>query len=342
MLVRRVRTLANSALDALGRRVRLIADSTLVLTLFVILWGAVVRATGSGAGCGAHWPMCNGEVVPQSPSVATLIELTHRVTSGSAMVPVVLLVLGARRAFRAGHFARRAAGWSLFFMITEALIGAGLVLYEKVAHDQSIDRGAWMAAHLCNTLLLLGALGLTSWAVRRAEPPRFEVRGRAAALLFTALGSMMLVGVTGAIAALGDTLFPSATLAEGIRRDFESSAHLWLQLRVLHPFVATAAALHLLITAASFLRGSDERTRRLAVQVGFGAVTQVAIGVVNLLLAAPIAMQLIHLLAADLLWLALVGLTASALSSGAQARQPAISFQTSTMQATTSTTTTKT
>jgi heme a synthase len=330
----------------LARRIRLIADSALVITLFVIVWGAVVRATGSGAGCGAHWPMCNGEVVPQSPSVATLIELTHRVTSGFSMIPVLLLVLGTRRAFPVGHLARRAAAWSLFFMIIEALIGAGLVLYEKVAHDQSIDRGAWMAAHLCNTLLLLGALGLTTWAVRRTEPPRIEVRGRAAVLLFTALGSMMLVGVTGAIAALGDTLFPSATLAEGMRRDFEGAAHLWLQLRVLHPFVASATALHLLIVAASFLKSADEPTRRLAVQVGFGAVIQVALGVINLLLAAPIAMQLIHLVAADLLWLALVGLTASALSSSALpgdgTSDQAISFQTSTMQATTSTTTTKT
>ncbi|NUO53602.1 MAG: heme A synthase [Polyangiaceae bacterium] len=331
----------------LARRIRFVADSTLVMTLVVILWGAFVRASGSGAGCGAHWPMCNGEVVPRAPSIQTLVELTHRLTSGLALVLVVVLLIATRLAFRAGHLARKAAGWSLFFMITEALIGAGLVLYEKVAHDQSIDRGAWMAAHLCNTLLLLGALGLTSWAVRRTDPPRIEVRGRAAILLLTALGSMMLVGVTGAIAALGDTLFPSATLAEGIRRDFEGSAHLWLQLRVLHPFVASAAALHLLIVAASFLRRPDESTRRLAAQVGFGAVTQVALGVVNLLLAAPIPMQIVHLLAADLLWLALVGLTASALSSGAlstgaEAAQPAISFQTSAMQATTSTTTTKT
>jgi heme A synthase len=330
----------------LARRVRLIADSTLVMTLVVILWGAFVRASGSGAGCGAHWPTCNGEIVPRAPSVQTLVELTHRLTSGLALLLVVVMLFAALAAFRAGHLARKAAGWSLFFMITEALIGAGLVLYEKVAHDQSIDRGAWMAAHLCNTLLLLGALGLTSWAVRQSDPPRLELRGRAAVLLFTALGSMMLVGVTGAIAALGDTLFPSATLAEGIRRDFDGSAHLWLQLRVLHPFVASAAALHLLIVAASFLRAPDERTRRLAAQVGFGAVTQVALGVVNLLLAAPIAMQIIHLLAADLLWLALVGLTASALSSAAASRggspAQAISFQTSTMQATTSTTTTKT
>jgi heme A synthase len=327
------------------RRVRLIADSTLVVTLVVILWGAYVRASGSGAGCGAHWPMCNGEIVPRAPTMQTLVELTHRITSGAALLLVLALAFAAR-SFPVGHLARRAAGWSVFFMITEALIGAGLVLYEKVAKDQSLDRGAWMAAHLVNTLFLLAALGLTSWAVRHTVSPRIVARGRAAVLLATALVSMLAVGVSGAIAALGDTLFPSASLAEGVARDFSPTAHLWLQLRIVHPFLAAATALHLVIVAATFSRAADASTRRFATQVGMGAALQVAIGIINLLLAAPIFMQIVHLLAADLLWLALVWLTASALR-GAQgepsaAREPqAISLQTSTMQATTSTMTTK-
>ena len=50
----------------------------LAYNVAVILWGAVVRATSSGAGCGDHWPLCNGVVLQSNPRLATLIELAHR------------------------------------------------------------------------------------------------------------------------------------------------------------------------------------------------------------------------------------------------------------------------
>ncbi len=324
----------------LARRARLFADTTLVFNIGVILWGAFVRASGSGAGCGSHWPTCNGEVLPQAASTKTLIELTHRATSGLALLLVIATFFFVRRAFAAGHLARRAAGWSVFFILGEAALGAGLVLYEKVAHDTSHDRALWMSAHLVNTLFLLGALGLVSWAVRRPLSPVLAFGGRAAVLLLTAIGSMVLIGVTGAVAALGDTLFPARNLAEGLRQDLDPSAHLFVQLRVFHPFVASAGAVHLLIVAGTFARAASAETRRFATQVGFGAALQVAIGVINLLLAAPVALQLVHLLVADLLWLALIGLTASALSS--PSAQAASSRQTSHAHASTSTATTNT
>lgn len=320
------------------RRARILADATLVYTLGVILWGAFVRATGSGAGCGSHWPMCNGEVVPRAPSVETLIELTHRVTSGLSLVAVVLTFFAVRRALPAGHLARRASGWSVALMVVEAALGAGLVLFEKVAGDTSHTRAVWMGAHLINTTLLIGAMGLVSWAVRR-DAPVLERSHRASLLLFSALGAMLAVGVTGAIAALGDTLFPARSLAEGLTQDLDPSSHLFVQLRFIHPFVACAGALHLLIVAATFARSTDPSIRRFAMQVGLGAATQVSIGIINLVLAAPVAMQLLHLLAADVLWLSLVGLTASVLAT--PAAQPS-SRQTSHAQAATSTITTNT
>ena len=298
------------------RRARILADTTLVFTLAVILWGAFVRATGSGAGCGSHWPMCNGQVVPRAPSIETVIELTHRVTSGLSLLLVVALFLVVRGVFAAGHLARRAAGWSVALMLVEAALGAGLVLFEKVAGDKSHSRVLWMGAHLVNTTLLVGAIGLVCWAVRRTAPT-LQRGGRAAYLLLSGLAAMLAVGVTGAIAALGDTLFPARNLAEGLAQDLDPSAHLFVQLRVIHPFLASAGALHLLIIAATFGRSADPSTRRFAAQVGFGAALQVSIGVINLLLAAPVSLQLLHLLAADLLWLSLVGLTASALSTAA-------------------------
>src|SRR6185436_16260081 len=136
---------------------------TLGCNLVVILWGAVVRATGSGAGCGSHWPLCNGVVVPQAPSTATLIELTHRITSGLALVMVVVLAVACWRALPRGHAGRRAAMAALVLIVVEALIGAGLVLFELVGSDASAARAAYMGLHLAVTFFLLGSLALTAW-----------------------------------------------------------------------------------------------------------------------------------------------------------------------------------
>src|ERR1044071_6014303 len=149
------------------------AWGVLGVNLFVILWGALVRATGSGAGCGAHWPLCNGEVLPPNPSTATLIEYTHRASSGAALLLVVGLFWWSRRGFPAGHPARRGAAWALLFICVEALVGAGLVLFELVGRNASAERAGYLAFHLLNTFLLLGALALTAhWAIHPAAGRR--------------------------------------------------------------------------------------------------------------------------------------------------------------------------
>jgi heme a synthase len=275
---------------------------TLIVTIGVILWGAYVRVSGSGAGCGSHWPTCHGEVVPRAPSIATLIELTHRLTSGIAFLMVLAQAVAQLR--RAG-LARRGALASLFFMITEALIGAGLVLFEKVAHDKSIARGYWMSAHLINTFLLLAAMTVTTWALYPASREVERTRHVSRWMLVAAFAATMLVGVSGAIAALGDTLFPASSLAEGIRSDVAAEAHTFVRLRVLHPFVAIASALGLLLLTARCTK-ADGRLLRSGQILGSLVILQVFCGVVNLLLLAPAFMQLVHLLMADALWIALV------------------------------------
>src|SRR6266849_5083339 len=111
-----------------SRSFAVFAWSVLAYNILVNLWGALVRATGSGAGCGGHWPLCNGDVLPEAPQVATVIELTHRVMSGIALIAVLALFAWAFQAYPRRHSARRWAGWSLMFIVTEALLGAALVL----------------------------------------------------------------------------------------------------------------------------------------------------------------------------------------------------------------------
>src|SRR5919204_1627778 len=165
---------------------RRFAWATLGYNVAVIAWGALVRATGSGAGCGRHWPMCNGQVVPRSPALETAVEFTHRATSGASLLLVAALVVWARRALPRGHAARRAAAFSGLFIVTEALLGAGLVLFGWVAKDASAGRGWAMALHLANTFLLLAALALTAGLSRPAETPAGD-RGPGALPLLIAL-----------------------------------------------------------------------------------------------------------------------------------------------------------
>jgi heme A synthase len=295
-------------------RFRTLALATLGFTLLVILWGAYVRVTGSGAGCGSHWPTCNGEVVPRAPRLGTVIEYTHRLTSGVALLLVVAQTVLAFVWLPKHSIGRLGAGLSMFFMLTEAAVGAGLVLFEKVAHDQSLARGAWMAAHLVNTFLLLASMTLTVWAASRDERPTLAGHAREAWMLGAGVVAMLITGVTGAIAALGDTLFPSSSLAEGLSSDLSHASHPFVQLRSVHPFFAAGTAVLILFVVSNLARSDAAAVRRGATWLGAGIVGQVVIGVVNLLLAAPAFMQLAHLLAADAVWITLVSLFASALS----------------------------
>lgn len=280
----------------------------------VILWGAFVRASGSGAGCGSHWPTCNGEVLPRPERIETLIEFTHRTTSGVAFILVLAQFVWAVRRLPRGHRVRKAAGWAFLLMVTEALVGAGLVLFQMVADNESIARAYWMAGHLTNTFALIAALVLTWWWAGHRPPTLIAGApgARTAKRTLTAGAvAVVLVAVSGAVAALGDTLFPASSLSAGLAQDVAPSAHVFLRLRVWHPVLAMATALYLLACLGSLMgQNAFDGARRLVLAVGALLLTQVVIGFVNLALLAPIFMQLAHLLLADLAWMALVILLA--------------------------------
>jgi heme A synthase len=291
------------------------AASVLGYNLLVVLWGAYVRATGSGAGCGNHWPLCNGEVLPHGQFAATLIEFTHRASSGIDLVLVGGLVFWAWRVFPRGHLVRLGATLSAIFLATEALIGAALVKLEHVAHNASAGRAYSLSTHLINTLALLGCLTLTVWWARGGG--RLRLRGPVTWLAIPALALVVLAGISGAIAALGDTLFPAASLAAGLRQDFDPAASIFLRLRLFHPLLAVTAAGWVVFSAATLV-SRRPTARRYAWVVLLLVGAQVTAGGVNLLLLAPAWLQMVHLLLADLLWISLVLLLASALQDSGE------------------------
>jgi cytochrome c oxidase assembly protein subunit 15 len=291
---------------------RRFAWGVLAYFIAVILWGAVVRASGSGAGCGDHWPLCNGTVLQHSPRLATTIEFTHRLTSGLSFFAVVGLLVWTFARTARGHLARAAAVASVAFTLVEAALGALLVKLGLTAQSQSPLRAPYLALHLTNTLLLLAALTLTSHMLnRRTGYLRSSIRIVAPWGAMAALLVLLIVGVTGSLAALGDTLFPASSLGAAFTQDFSAQSAWLVRWRWAHPTVAFLASLPLiwlLIRAAQ--RSTHWDNRSLSALVLFLLAAQYGLGILDILFLAPVWLQVAHLLGADLLWSALVVLTA--------------------------------
>jgi cytochrome c oxidase assembly protein subunit 15 len=296
-------------------RFALFAWALLAYDVAVVAWGAYVRASGAGAGCGRHWPTCNGDVVPRAPQLATLIEFSHRLTSGVAFLLTGVLLAWAFVAFPPGHRVRGGAIASMALMAAEAVIGAGLVLLALVAHDASVRRAVGVGLHLVNTFFLLAATSLTAFWASGGGAPRLRSYGALVPALGALLAGMIAVGASGAITALGDTLFPVPSLAAGLAQDFSPSAHIFVRLRAVHPVLAVLLATAVVVVTG-FARGV-RRTRGVTVLsrvTGGLAVAQVAMGLLDMTLRAPVALQLMHVLLADALWIALVLTTGAVLS----------------------------
>ena len=285
----------------------------------VILWGAYVRASFSGDGCGAHWPFCNGSVLPQHMGAPMAIEFTHRAMTSIDTVMVIGLCVWAFVVFPRKHAVRLYVVLSLVFLFVEALLGAGLVLLRYVARDQSAGRVWYLSAHLTNTMLLLGTLTITAClASKNLERVQFRlVPGR----LIAAPAVVVFVSITGVVAALGDMLYPVSSLGAGIQQDFSSASSVLLRLRMVHPLIAIMGAAYVIWAAWRILnRRPSGGERRAAVYVVTLTAFQLAVGAVNLSLLAPLWMQLSHLFVADLLWIFLIALvieTAASLDTAA-------------------------
>ncbi len=304
-----------------------LAWASLLFTVAVILGGAVVRATDSGAGCGESWPRCDGQIIPISPQGATLIEFTHRMMTAALGLALIALVIAVRRRHPAGHPVRRALAWTLGFFIGEVIIGAVLVLFGWVEDDASVGRIVAVTLHLVNTFLLLGAMAVTARLASGLPSIRLDWSRRQDRLLVAGVVTLVVVGATGALNALADTLYPANSVIDGLRDEFGATAPFLLRIRTVHPLVAIAGGgiLFILVRAPS-LAGTGRVARyALAVQLLLGA--QVVIGLVNIALLTPVETQVIHLLAADALWIAWILLTAEFLGARrtavAPAREPA-------------------
>jgi cytochrome c oxidase assembly protein subunit 15 len=278
----------------------------------VILWGALVRATGSGAGCGEHWPLCNGTVIQHSPRADTIIEFTHRLTSGISFFSALGLLIWTFAGTVRGHLARAASVAAVVFTLIEAILGALLVKLGLTAQSQSPLRAPYLALHLTNTLLLLAALTLAAHFLSRARGfTRKTVRIIAPAGASAAVFTVLIVGVTGSLAALGDTLFPASSIGAALAQDFSSTGAWLVRWRWTHPAIAFFASVFLIwLLVRASRRSAHWDNRRLSALVLILLAAQYLLGVLDVVLLAPVWLQVVHLLGADVLWAAMVVLTA--------------------------------
>ena len=298
------------------------AWAVVAYNILVIVWGALVRATGSGAGCGNHWPLCNGVVIPVSPGIHTLIEFTHRSMTGGAAFAVLGLLWWTFRSTTKGQAARASAVVATVLLLNEALLGALLVKLGYVTTNQSVGRVVMLSVHLSNTLLLLAALTLTAYLLRTGQRWReFHVARSTAAWTIAGLASTLVVAVSGSLAALGDTLFPSASLSSAVAADFATGSPWLIRVRWVHPVSALLAATFVLglVRRASHAGVAPKLVRTIALLLA----AQFVLGIADVLLLAPVWLQLLHLLGADLYWVALVTLAAQVASQRQTGRSSA-------------------
>lgn len=297
--------------------VRRLAIVALATNVVVILLGALVRATGSGAGCGRSWPSCHGTLVPELEG-ATAIEFTHRASSGIALIVVAALVWLVFRRTERGHPARIGAVVSGISIIIEALIGAVIVLAEWVANDASVARAVSVPIHLVSTFVLLAGLVLTVFWLsggRRIRLGGHGNVGRAWGLI--ALG-MLAIGATGGVTALADTLFPKEAFEIAGIFDEDATAHFLTRLRVFHPLVAIVVGLVAAVWARRGFWDREGAVGRAARLVVVFVAAEFALGTANVVLLTPVWLSLVHLALADGLWMAWVWLGAELLQEPEQ------------------------
>ena len=126
---------------------------------------------------------------------------------------------------------------------------------------------------------------------------------------------MLLAGATGTATALGDTLFPVVSLGSAFAQDFSSKGHYLLRLRILHPAAAVIAMVLIAWLLAGIWTSENKSLQTLAAVVSLIFLFQLALGVLNVVLLAPMWLQIIHLLTPDVLWIVVLLLAMKRLST---------------------------
>jgi heme A synthase len=267
----------------------------LFLAISSILAGAIVRATGSGDGCGSTWPTCKGRVIPELSDIPELIEFSHRVVSGILLV-VTLIIFLKTRDLEKNNLKKVISNYLTFFVVLEAVIGAVIVLFEWVGLNSSLPRIVAVPIHLVNTFGLLACFIALYKVVKDDQQ---SIKGIVDNQFLVVLCLFLLSGATGSITALADVLFPSESFIQGFVEDFDETSELLTRLRILHPIVASLLSITLFFESNRLKKTYKLNTKSLKLMV----LVAVTLGVVNVLSNIWLPLSVFHLAIADFLWI---------------------------------------
>jgi heme A synthase len=271
---------------------RRLAIASFAVTYVLIVLGGVVRITGSGMGCGDHWPMCNGEWFPPM-DLPTLIEWSHRLVA--AMVSALVVALAGWALLR-----RRSPGWAararfglaaLALLVVQILLGAVTVWLELPPPSVIFHLGTAM---LLLSVVLLAALGA-------ADAGAWEARGgpvRMAISLAVLVGVVVLLGAL--VANLG-----AAPACQGFplcNGSLLPGGHWRIHLHWTHRVAAYLAVLGVVALPGV----GDGRARATAWLAALLAVLQVVVAAVMVLRLLPAGLQATHLAVGTALFATLV------------------------------------
>ena len=267
----------------------------LFLAISSILAGAIVRATGSGDGCGSTWPTCKGRVIPELSDIPELIEFSHRAVSGILLV-VTLIIFLKTRDLGKNNLKKVISNYLTFFVVLEAVIGAVIVLFEWVGLNSSLPRIVAVPIHLVNTFGLLACF-IALYKVVKDDLQ--SIKGIVDNQFLVVLCLFLLSGATGSITALADVLFPSESFIQGFVEDFDETSELLTRLRILHPIVASLLSITLFFESNRLKKTYKLNTKSLKLMV----LVAVTLGVVNVLSNIWLPLSVLHLAIADFLWI---------------------------------------
>lgn len=283
----------------LTEKLKKITFFLLIYTLIVILWGAWVRISHSGDGCGDTWPLCHGQLIPNAQQNKTWVEFSHRITSGLFGIFIIAIYFFIKRSDLT-QLSKRISFWTLVFTVTEALLGAKLVLFRLVGSDDSFFRAFAMSLHQLNSLLLSGSIALLYFSFRHQHiKPRFQK-------IFLAIG-FIIISMTGAWAALSTTLFPSENLLSGLMADLNQNSHWLVQLRISHPLMALTIGSGLALFFWYDGIQSTNRSRQFySYLTGVIILFGLLFGIMTLFALSPVWMKIAHLCLAHVMWIFII------------------------------------
>ena len=262
--------------------------------------GAVVRITGSGMGCGDHWPRCHGHWFPPLERMDLIIEVTHRYVAAALTLAVLALVFVAWRRRESpgvggpGGVLRPALAAALL-VVAAALLGAVTVKLDLHA--------AAVVIHLGLAMFLIAALALA--AVRSSS---MSAGGSAATSPKTIRGAAVAAGIAFFAVVMGGitaNIAGGAVSCGGFPHCREISAGgTPLYVQVGHRVLAFALLLHLFGMLMALRKRTEPQTVRLWTQIAFGVVlAQILVAAAMVEMGLPLHLRVLHQAVGTLVWL---------------------------------------